>query len=236
MSSTKTVSWITVGAVSLFWTGFVTPEKTQALTLTATSECSVTPPAAPYPTRVVNGDCQIKQVVPTQNPIVGNGIDEATFWDFDFKSDPNYSLFSALARAGNNLTSAVFSLTLIPKTSLISTDLLGIAEIQTNVLSDYTSLPASLNTPYSFSQDLLTLQTAPYSSQTILSALFSGQQGMIPFRYEDDAIVVSSQLELSIDESLTPVPEPSTILSLLALGIGGAGTLFKHQKQRNPKS
>lgn len=230
MSFTKNTTWIAVTAVSLLGTGLATPAETYALTLTATSQCSATPPAALYPTRVINGDCQIKQVIPTQNPIVGNGIDEATFWDFDFTQDPNYSLFSAFAQAGNVLTSAVLSLEIIPKTSLVATDLLGIVDVQSNLLSEYTSLPGTLNQPFTFTQDLLSLPLNPYQPQSILASLFSGQNGKIPFRYDDDAIVVSSTLSLTIDESIAPVPEPTSTLGYLLLGLGGIGTLCNRQK------
>jgi len=137
--------------------------------------------------------------------LVGNGIDEYTTWVFDFTSDTDYGAFSAT----DTLTSAWLTLTLTPKTGLITTDSMRINGLP--VITDIIqSLAVGVTTTIEF--ELLTY----YTSDQIMGEFASSVLGEIGMFYQDDAILSFASLDLTT----APVPEPATML-LFGLGILG---------------
>ncbi len=90
------------------------------ITITAVANGSLIPPTGTHPNPVKNGDFTI-----TGNPgavAVGEGVDEETRWTFDFSAEPAYSFFTP----AQGLSSAILTLSLTPRDSLITTDLVRI--------------------------------------------------------------------------------------------------------------
>jgi len=157
------------------------------ITVTATASGSLTPPTGNYPDAVKNGDFTI-----TGNPgaiAIGEGEDEETRWVFDFNADPAYQFFTP----AQGLTSAVLTLTLTPRDSLVTTDLVRVdAPGFGNITGPIVALPVNVTSTIQI--DLLAQPT--YTPAAILAALSSGS-GKVPMVYGDDSIISSARLELS---------------------------------------
>ncbi len=157
------------------------------VTITATANGSLTPPTGSYPNPVQNGDFII-----TGNPgaiAVGEGSDEETRWVFDFNADPAYQFFTP----AQGLTSAVLTLTLTPRDSLVTTDLVRVdAPGFGNIAGPIVVLPVNVTSTIQI--DLLAQPT--YTPAAILAALASAS-GKVPMVYGDDSIVSGAKLELS---------------------------------------
>lgn len=101
------------------------------------------------------------------------------------------------------MTAALLTLTLTPKTTLVSNDVFGILPLGPVVTPAIQGLP--LNVTSTVNLDLLSF----YTSDAILARLSAGS-GVLSALYTDDAIVSFARLELV--SSVAAVPEPSYVL------------------------
>lgn len=141
---------------------------------------------------------------------VGDGVDEETTWSFDFSPIKNVK---SIFQAG-------LVLDLTPKSSLIDTDefkIEGLGFINTDIIQ---SLKVGKK------QDVF-INLLDFYTSSELTRVFNKNKGKLPFVYRDDAIVSRAELSLGVD-----VPEPASVLSLLAVGVLGTGSLLK-RKQKN---
>jgi CARDB protein len=157
------------------------------ITITAHASGSLTPPTGTYPNAITNGDFTI-----TGNPgavAVGEGVDEETRWIFNFNPDPAFAFFTP----SQGLSSAMLTLTLTPRDTLITTDAVRIDSPGfANITGPIQALPVNVTSTIQI--DLLAQPT--YSAVAILAALASGS-GKISMVYADDSIVTSATLELT---------------------------------------
>ena len=188
----------------------------EAVTISATASGSPTPPQIPVdnsPVTIINGDFTITDSSGF-NEIAGNGINESTTWNFNFSNNSNLNLFTP----STQLSSALFTLTINPKQQFVTTDTTGIgggiSEL-VNVLDIPNVPPVGETGTITF--DLLDFG---FSQTTLLTVLNADSSKTIPWFYQDDAIISFAQLDLTTET----VPEPSSILGLLAFGAFGIGS------------
>ena len=162
--------------------------ETTTATITATASGSQTPPKATRPETVINGDFEISDNNELA-PVVGDGLDERTFWSFDFTQDPQVLAF----QQAESLTEATLTLEL-RVIGGADTDVIAIEGlpkyVDSPVIKDLTSNEAKQIT-------INLLDT--YTSEEILGALQEGEFGKFGMYYDDDAIVSQASLELSGD-------------------------------------
>lgn len=178
-----------------------------AATISATAVGSPTPEVTTE-TELQNGDFLI---VPGDTTSLGYGFNEITSWEFDFNDDPNLSSFSAATSSGS-LDSAQLTLTMTPTNELITTDKVELSN------SNRLPVPRISNVPEIGETGTVEVELLDYgfTSEDILEAFSSGKENVIPFRYQDDALISSAELELT-----AAAPEPTTILGTsIALGLG----------------
>ena len=112
--------------------------------ITATASGSQTPPRATRPETVINGDFEISSNNNSATT-VGDGLDERTFWTFDFTQNPEVLAF----RGAESITEAKLTLEL-KATGGVNTDTTGIEE-----LTKYVDSAVLNNQPEGFSTDLI---------------------------------------------------------------------------------
>ncbi|NEQ85534.1 MAG: PEP-CTERM sorting domain-containing protein [Moorea sp. SIO2I5] len=66
-----------------------------------------------------------------------------------------------------------------------------------------------------------------------MEKVFNANSGKISVSYRDDAIVSRAELSLSTSER---VPEPTSILGILALGALGISSLLKHKLKQQKQA
>ncbi|XWK88795.1 MAG: PEP-CTERM sorting domain-containing protein [Phormidium sp.] len=211
MATCKKLSIATAAFIAL---GSLMPAKALAFSIVSEVSGSPTPPIINGQS-LQNGDFLIR---PIQDFVLtlGDGIDEHTSWNFDFTNDPNYEVFTG----STDLASAVLTLTLTPKSGLITTDTTGIPGVTGIAIPNIPGIPSLGQT------DTITLNLFDYgfTSQQIMG-VFASNNGIIPWVYQDDAIISSARLELKA------VPEPTSTLGLLALGAFGVAAGFKGKQK-----
>ena len=153
----------------------------------------------------------------TSTTNLGDGVDETTRWDFDFSNDPNLNSFLS----DGSLTSALLTLTLSPRSGLITTDSTGIPGVGSVKIPDIPGIP-SRGQKGTVTFDLLDYG---FDGNNILTALTSGTANSISWVYQDDAIISYAQLTLESES----VPEPTSMLGLFVLGAVGIGSLKRKQ-------
>ena len=152
----------------------------------------------------------------------GSKVTEITHWTFDFTNDPNLSQFPN----GGTLNKALLMLTLSPRNTLITTDSTGIPGVKQLKISDSSGVP-SIGTTGTITFDLLDFG---FTSADILGAFNNPDTNVIPWFYQNDAIISFAKLELYA------VPEPLTILgagTAIAFGTGFKRKLAKVKKKQN---
>jgi Ca2+-binding RTX toxin-like protein len=154
--------------------------------ITATASGSQTPPTATRPETVINGDFEISGNNDNA-PIVGDGLDERTFWTFDFTQDPEVLAF----RGAESITEAKLTLELKAIGSA-NTDVTGIEGS-----TKYVDSPAIRGLPPNEVRQITINLLDTYSSDDILGALQGREFGKFRMYYDDDAIVSEASLELS---------------------------------------
>jgi len=198
-------------------------------TLTLSMSMSATATGSQNPTLLIgggnlqNGDFLILENATIPTLTTGDGIDEVTEWSFDFSDNSNLDLFSPTTE----LSSAQLTLTLTPKSGLITTDTTGLVFGNS---SEFVRVPNLPNVPSvgqigTISFDLLDFG---FSQSAILNSLNADDSYSIEWSYQDDAIISFAQLELTTET----VPESSSLAGVaIALALGGT-VLGKRQKSR----
>jgi hypothetical protein len=187
----NSLAFLVIAALSI-----LAADSTSASVITDIATGAVPQTTATYPLGVISGD--FTYLGNPAAPIGGDGTDDGVFWSFNFTGDPDYAAFSGPILQAN------FTITLIPRDSLVSSDAFTIIGLPLSVVPDIP--PLSLNVPHTLTFDLLDF----YSSAAILGAL-SGGGGVLQFQYNDDAHVTFAQLDL------VSAPEPATIV-LVGMG------------------
>jgi hypothetical protein len=209
----KTISIITAGFIAI---GSLIPQKASAASITANVSGSENPGIVTG-TSLQNGDFTI---TPNVFNTLGDGVDEFTSWNFDFSNDTNLNSFLS----DGSLTSAVLSLTLSPRSGLITTDSTGIPGVAGVAIPNIPGIP-SVGQIGTVQFDLLDYN---FDAASILTALSSGTQNSISWSYQDDAIISNAQLTL-VSEDSQSVSEPTSMLGLFVLGAVGIGCLKRKE-------
>ena len=157
---------------------------------------------------------------------VGDGINDETWWVFDFTADANLAAFAA---SGEPLTSALLTLTVVPREGTPPRDerafvpgLNGAYDVPLpGAQDDPDTVQVQLVRP-----ELVALGQAHPAASILAQLDGSGSTGpgnalvhgagQLPFKFFDDAQVLSASLVLTRG---TAVPAPAT-LALCALGFG----------------
>ena len=228
MSILKRSSTVIATTAVFLSAGCLLSGKALALSISATVTGSRTPtqiPNAEFGDTIQNGDFLITRV--GFETTLGNGSDEVTTWSFDFATDPNLSLFPT----SGVLEEALLTLELSPRDPFITTDATGIPGGKTINIPDLPDIPA-MGDVGTITIDLLEFG---FTSEEILATLqgsapniFDVPNGpnILPWRYQDDAIISSAELTLHAE----PVPEPSTLLGLGTLALASGTLLRRRQK------
>ena len=219
----RTIAMATGAA--LISVGCLMPEDSYAAVITSTAQGDENP-AIINGESLQNGDFLIKF---NHFKTLGDGQDEFTHWNFDFNSDPNLQAFiNAIAQ--EPLTSANLTLTLSPKPGF-STDGTGLTGVKGIGQGNLANVPGIPGVGETGTVVLDLLNDYGFTSTEILGAFNSGDANVIPWNYQEDAIISFAQLELEAEAQ--SVPEPLTMLgSATALGFGA---LFKRQHSRKQK-
>lgn len=201
-----------------------------AATITAhASAASVYPATVPGAQSLQNGDFFI---APNPSPYAttGDGVDEFTYWSFNFTTDPGYSNFIA----GGTVSSAVLTLTLtsaffingaapITDRVIISSDTQFLNGSQWNVPS---FMNGTFGVPQTGTVSVDLVANGNYTGDSVFAWLTSNN-GMFPINYGDDALVTAATLQLN----QAAVPEPETYALFLA-GLGVLGASLRRKAQR----
>ena len=135
--------------------------------------------------KLVNGDFTIKSNVP-RNRATGDGIDEQTYWNFDFSSDINWNNFAL----DGEITSAKLILTTSPKRSDLRTDEIRINYGRLPNLDPTVIRSVPVGKTKTVTMELL---NSGYTSAQILNVL-KKKKGVIPMLYQDDSIISYAEL------------------------------------------
>lgn len=216
MTKLKTLSVITAGFIAL---GSFMSQTASAASITAVASGSENPNKITG-TSLQNGDFTLTANNGTSTTYLGDGVDETTKWDFDFSNNTNLNSFLS----DGNLKSALLSLTLSPRSGLITTDSTGIPGMGSVKIPNIPGIP-SVGKIGTVTFDLLDYG---FDANNILTALTSGTANSISWVYQDDAIISNAQLTLESES----VPEPTSMLGLFVLGAVGIGSL-KRKKSLN---
>ena len=180
----------------------------------------------PNPPREWATSLQVDDLLLTHNngtsvAYLGDGKDETIKWDFDFSSDPNVQNFLDDVDV---VTSALYTFTVKPTNSLITTDWTGIPNVDAIRIPDIAGIP-SVGQVGTVTIDLL---DHGFDPNNLLKQL--QQSPIIPWYWQDDVVLSDAQLELT-GESSQPVPEPTSVLALLAVGALGAVSVGKRSRK-----
>lgn len=141
---------------------------------------------------IVNGNFTVTSNVPT-NIRTGDGIDERTEWNFDFKTNLNWGYYSS----DSVITSCKLTLTLSPKRSDLRTDIIKINYGPLSTLDPSLIRAVPVGETRTIEMEMLTMG---YTSDEILSVL-NNNNGVIPMLYHDDSIISYAELEICQDVS-----------------------------------
>ena len=187
------------------------PGAVSGATLQRSAIGDVAPGTTQAPGVVTNGDFEIFRIG-NDGSLIGDGIDEHTFWIHDFSADPDLAAFES----ATELLRATLRLTLTPPVSPVSdrAAIFGLAEFQATQIDTL-----QVGVTQTIEIDLLEI----YGASLILSQLFGSSPsfdpripasgpGQLTVGYANDAIVSFAEL------TLVTVPEPGTAL-LVLLGL-----------------
>lgn len=163
--------------------------------LTVSSEVSGSnsPETSPSTEAVQNGDFRITSPNPdpkSQKVKTGDGKDETTRWTFDFTSDLNWT---QVPLTDVSLVSARLTLTLLPKTRLVTTD---VVRIEAKSFGNINSPAIQCLKQGDEETVVMELITEGYDADSIRDYL-EESQGKVKMVYADDAIVSYAKLDLT---------------------------------------
>jgi PEP-CTERM motif len=202
-----------------------------SITATALADFAVPPITVDATLDLPNGDFLIK-ANPAAGPghVTGDGVDETTWWSFDFTADPNYAAFMA----SGPITSARLSFRLSTQFFIDGvgpwTDIAAPSDGISSPFGGWV-LPAFMSGTFGV------WQSGSISTDLVQDVGMDGAQlkqfladfnGAMPMLYADDAVVGFAQLQLST----APVPEPGT-WALMAAGLLGLAQLQRRQRSAN---
>ncbi|MCD4779534.1 MAG: PEP-CTERM sorting domain-containing protein [Candidatus Omnitrophica bacterium] len=165
--------------------------------------------------------------------VVGDGLNEGSWWNFSFRGDSNYDAFNA---STDPLVSALLTIDLIPHAQFYSSGdgfyipgIMGVHDINDSMIiatfDDYVTIQLEL------------LGEGEYTSDNILAQYFHDggyfgpknkllyEEGKIPGKYFDDALLLSAQLDLT--REFAAIPEPAT---MLLFGSGLLGVFLRRRR------
>lgn len=160
---------------------------------------------------------------------VGDGINDQTWWVFDFTSDANFSSF---VNSTTPFVSGLLTLTLIPREST-ATGVEGVFVPGLNGVYDVDLTGATIDGTVDALIQLVQPGLVPgvnaHDEDGILAKFVNGGTtgpsnalsfgvGGLPFKFFDDAHVLAANLELTRDGDVVSAPEPTTT-ALLAIGL-----------------
>ncbi|HIK32138.1 MAG TPA: PEP-CTERM sorting domain-containing protein [Oscillatoriales cyanobacterium M59_W2019_021] len=198
--------------------GSLIPHAASAATLTSTAVGStdlvpITDPDRQY---LNNGDFLLQRMNPGRGDL-GDGRNEKTWWDFDFSD--------TLSSITDTLSSAFLSLTLTPA---FGSDNDGVRIRGNNYGFDFITEPFANLT--SGQEETVEINLFDYYSPTQIISYFNDKGGRFRMEYLDDSLVSRAELTLGVPDVARSVPEPATILGVLAVG-GALGTLKRRQNR-----
>jgi hypothetical protein len=205
------VAMISIAAGSLI------PNTALAATLTSTAigSTDINSVTDPAKTLLRNKDFLIQRMNPGKGNL-GDGKNEKTWWDFDFSS--------TLTSITDTFSSAFLSLTLTPE---FGSNNDGVRIRGNQYGFDFITEPfANLTSGQS---QTVEINLFDYYSPAQILSYFNDKGGRFKMEYSDDALVSSAELTLGIDIPNQSVPEPASILGLLAIG----GTLSTLKRRPN---
>lgn len=205
------VAMISIAAGSLI------PNTALAATLTSTAigSTDITSVTDPAKTLLRNKDFLIQRMNPGKGNL-GDGKNEKTWWDFDFSS--------TLTSITDTFSSAFLSLTLTPD---FGSNNDGVRIRGNDYGFDFITEPfANLTSGQS---QTVEINLFDYYSPAQILSYFNDKGGRFKMEYSDDALVSRAELTLGIDIPTQSVPEPASILGLLAIG----GTLSTLKRRPN---
>jgi hypothetical protein len=205
------VAMISIAAGSLI------PNTALAATLTSTAigSTDINSVTDPAKTLLRNQDFLIQRMNPGKGNL-GDGKNEKTWWDFDFSS--------TLTSITDTFSSAFLSLTLTPE---FGSNNDGVRIRGNDYGFDFITEPfANLTSGQS---QTVEINLFDYYSPAQILSYFNDKGGRFKMEYSDDALVSRAELTLGIDIPTQSVPEPASILGLLAMG----GTLSTLKRRPN---
>lgn len=153
---------------------------------------SASVPLVPGTEVVSNGGFTIKSIRPSE-PFTGDGIDEITEWEFDFKKHPEWGNFSK----EGTFTTAKLTMTLRTNGHDLATDNLQIKFGALGFVDPSKIRAIPKRETRTIEIDLL---KEGYTAKQILQVL-NENNGVIPMMYHDDAFICFAELELVQDIS-----------------------------------
>lgn len=197
--------------------GSLIPNPVLAATLTSTAIGNTDIPSISDPNQqfLNNGNFLIQRNNPGVGDL-GDGKNEKTWWDFDFSD--------TLTSITDTLSSAFLSLTLTPE---FGSDNDGVRIRGNQYGFDFISEPfANLQ---SGQTETVEINLFDHYSPSDLISYFNDKSGRFKLEYLDDALVSRAELTLGVGNISQSVPEPASILGLMAVG-GALGALKRRQK------
>lgn len=197
------------------------------------------------PNRVFDTSLQNGDFTSTANPgnptttTLGDGLDENTWWIFDYSNDQNLGAFRNAVTGGNEITSALLTLTLQRNGGFNDTFYGAQKGIAMSTLQNSGVITSSNANPQTFTIDLFDygftsagifgeLDASTASNRNVAIAPDAGQNQIL-FAYQDDALISGASLVLTAD--VQEVPEPTALLGTLA--VVGFGALQRRKKQQD---
>lgn len=162
--------------------------KIKKFKLSANVSGSTEPIKTKWPTSLINGDFVVGANC-SKVPIVGDGSDEHTAWDFDFRQSKDWNKICVI----REIFSVIISISLIGHTDVKAAKLKWFSTDNkySGVLIEGLFKDAILSKPSTTEFDLL--KELKTTSSEILHLLLIEPQGVLRFHFEDDALLTSAK-------------------------------------------
>lgn len=183
---------------------------------TAVGSNNIAPISDPDREFLKNGDFLLQRIASDTGDL-GDGRNDKTWWDFDFSQ--------TLTSITDTLSSAFLSLTLTPELGSHND---GVRIRGNDYGFDFITEPFANLT--SGQEQTVEINLFDYYSPTQIISYFNDKGGRFKMEYFDDALVSRAELTLGVSDVAQSVPEPASILGVLALG-SVLGTLKRRQNR-----